>query len=128
MDASTYGKTDHLDGLLSFSISDVGNLHQGNGSDAPNDKTISHLLAKGTWKIGDNQSLIGNLRYYNNRAQQPNNPQQSFSGHDNLMTDRSTILHDMALSYRLNPVGQDWLDADAKIYYSQVEINAHTYR
>lgn len=126
MGASTYGKTDHLDGLLSFGISDVGNLHQGNGSDAPNDETISHLLAKGTWKIDDNQSLIGNLRYYNNRAQQPNNPQQSFSGHDNLMTDRSTILHDMALSYRLNPVGQDWLDADAKIYYSQVEINAHT--
>ncbi|MDH2269526.1 TonB-dependent hemoglobin/transferrin/lactoferrin family receptor [Serratia marcescens] len=125
MGASAYGKTDNLDGLLSFGTRDVGNLRQGNGFDAPNDETISNVLAKGTWKIDDNQSLSGNLRYYNNNAQEPKNPQTPASSSGNLMTDRSTIQRDAALSYKLKPAGQDWLDAEAKVYYSDVKINAH---
>ncbi len=125
MGASAYGKTDNLDGLLSFGTRDVGNLRQGNGFDAPNDETISNVLAKGTWKIDDSQSLSGNLRYYNNSAQEPKNPQTPASSSGNLMTDRSTIQRDAALSYKLKPAGQDWLDAEAKVYYSDVKINAH---
>ncbi|WP_171453908.1 TonB-dependent hemoglobin/transferrin/lactoferrin family receptor [Serratia marcescens] len=125
MGASAYGKTDNLDGLLSFGTRDVGDLRQGNGFDAPNDETISNVLAKGTWKIDDNQSLSGNLRYYNNSAQEPKNPQTPASSSGNLMTDRSTIQRDGALSYKLKPAGQDWLDAEAKVYYSDVKINAH---
>ncbi|HEJ7085419.1 TPA: TonB-dependent hemoglobin/transferrin/lactoferrin family receptor [Serratia marcescens] len=125
MGASAYGKTDNLDGLLSFGTRDVGDLRQGNGFDAPNDETISNVLAKGTWKLDDNQSLSGNLRYYNNSAQEPKNPQTPASTSGNLMTDRSTIQRDAALSYKLKPAGQDWLDAEAKVYYSDVKINAH---
>ncbi|TXE40522.1 TonB-dependent hemoglobin/transferrin/lactoferrin family receptor [Serratia marcescens] len=125
MGASAYGKTDDLDGLLSFGTRDVGDLRQGNGFDAPNDETISNVLAKGTWKIDDSQSLSGNLRYYNNSAQEPKNPQTPASSSGNLMTDRSTIQRDAALSYKLKPIGQDWLDAEAKVYYSDVKINAH---
>lgn len=125
MGASAYGKTDNLDGLLSFGTRDVGDLRQGNGFDAPNDETISNVLAKGTWKIDDSQSLSGNLRYYNNSAQEPKNPQTPASSSGNLMTDRSTIQRDAALSYKLKPAGQDWLDAEAKVYYSDVKINAH---
>ncbi|HCU0428227.1 TonB-dependent hemoglobin/transferrin/lactoferrin family receptor [Serratia marcescens] len=125
MGASAYGKTDNLDGLLSFGTRDVGDLRQGNGFDAPNDETISNVLAKGTWKIDDSQSLSGNLRYYNNSAQEPKNPQTPASSSGNLMTDRSTIQRDAALSYKLKPIGQDWLDAEAKVYYSDVKINAH---
>ncbi|CAI1775343.1 Heme/hemopexin utilization protein C precursor [Serratia marcescens] len=125
MGASAYGKTDNLDGLLSFGTRDVGDLRQGNGFDAPNDETISNVLAKGTWKIDDSQSLSGNLRYYNNSAQEPKNPQTPASSSGNLMIDRSTIQRDAALSYKLKPIGQDWLDAEAKVYYSDVKINAH---
>ncbi|HHU0744130.1 TPA: TonB-dependent hemoglobin/transferrin/lactoferrin family receptor [Serratia marcescens] len=125
MGASAYGKTDNLDGLLSFGTRDVGDLRQGNGFDAPNDETISNVLAKGTWKIDDSQSLSGNLRYYNNSAQEPKNPQTPASSSGNLMTDRSTIQRDAALRYKLKPIGQDWLDAEAKVYYSDVKINAH---
>ncbi|HEJ7189682.1 TPA: TonB-dependent hemoglobin/transferrin/lactoferrin family receptor [Serratia marcescens] len=125
MGASAYGKTDNLDGLLSFGTRDVGDLRQGNGFDAPNDETISNVLAKGTWQLDDNQSLSGNLRYYNNSAQEPKNPQTPASSSGNLMTDRSTIQRDAALSYKLKPAGQDWLDAEAKVYYSDVKINAH---
>jgi len=126
MGASAYGRTDTLDGLLSFGTRDVGDLRQGNGFDAPNDETISNVLAKGTWRIDENQSLSGNLRYYNNRAQEPKNPQESAASASNLMTDRSTIQRDGQLSYQLNPLGQHWLDAEAKVYYSEVQINAHT--
>lgn len=125
MGASAYGKTDNLDGLLSFGTRDVGDLRQGNGFDAPNDETISNVLAKGTWKIDDAQSLSGDLRYYNNSAREPKNPQEPDFSRSNPMTQRSTIQRDAALSYKLKPLNQQWLDADVKVYTSEVKINAH---
>ncbi|CAI0832572.1 TonB-dependent hemoglobin/transferrin/lactoferrin family receptor [Serratia proteamaculans] len=125
MGASAYGKTDNLDGLLSFGTRDVGDLRQGNGFDAPNDETISNVLAKGTWKIDDAQSLSGDLRYYNNSAREPKNPQEPNFSRSNPMTQRSTIQRDAALSYKLKPLNQQWLDADVKVYTSEVKINAH---
>ncbi|SMB33644.1 Hemin receptor [Serratia proteamaculans] len=125
MGASAYGKTDNLDGLLSFGTRDVGDLRLGNGFDAPNDETISNVLAKGTWKIDDAQSLSGDLRYYNNSAREPKNPQEPDFSRSNPMTQRSTIQRDAALSYKLKPLNQQWLDADVKVYTSEVKINAH---
>lgn len=125
MGASAYGKIDNLDGLLSFGTRDVGDLRQGNGFDAPNDETISNVLAKGTWKIDDAQSLSGDLRYYNNSAREPKNPQDPDYSSRNPMTNRSTIQRDAALSYKLKPLDQEWLDADVKLYTSEVKINAH---
>ncbi|WP_199639094.1 TonB-dependent hemoglobin/transferrin/lactoferrin family receptor [Serratia sp. PAMC26656] len=125
MGASAYGKTDNLDGLLSFGTRDVGDLRQGNGFDAPNDETISNMLAKGTWKIDDAQSLSGDLRYYNNSAREPKNPQDPDYSSSNPMTNRSTIQRDAALSYKVKPLDQAWLDADVKVYTSEVKINAH---
>jgi hemoglobin/transferrin/lactoferrin receptor protein len=125
MGASAYGKTDNLDGLLSFGTRDVGDLRQGNGFDAPNDETINNLLAKGTWKIDDAQSLSGDLRYYNNSAREPKNPQDPDYSSSNPMTNRSTIQRDAALSYKVKPLDQAWLDADVKVYTSEVKINAH---
>lgn len=40
------------------------------------------------------------------------------------MTDRSTIQRDAQLGYRIAPAGNDWLNADAKIYWSEARINA----
>jgi len=123
MGASAYGKTDDLDGLLSFGSRDIGNIRQGNGFNAPNDESISNMLAKGTWHIDEAQSLSGSLRYYNNSALEPKNPQQSDATSGNPLTNRSTIQRDAQLGYHLNPQGQDWLNADAKVYYSEVQIN-----
>ncbi|MCS3408893.1 TonB-dependent hemoglobin/transferrin/lactoferrin family receptor [Serratia sp. AKBS12] len=125
MGASAYGRTDTLDGLLSFGTRDVGDLHQGNGFDAPNDETISNVLAKGTWHIDENQSLSGDLRYYNNRAREPKNPQDANYSNTNPLTERSTIQRDAALSYKVKPLDQEWLNAVVKVYTSEVKINAH---
>lgn len=122
--ASAYGRTDDVDGILSFGTRDIGNIRQSNGFDAPNDETISNVLAKGTWHIDPIQSLSANLRYYNNNAIEPKNPQTSAASSGNVITNRSTIQRDAQLSYHLKPLDQEWLNATARVYYSEVEINA----
>jgi len=124
MGASTYGKNDNFDGLLSFGTRDVGDIKQSDSFNAPNNETISNVLAKGTWQIDPAQSLSTNLRYYDNRAKEPKNPQTPDISGSNVWTDRSTIQRDAQLSYHLKPLDQEWLDAKADVYYSEVEINA----
>jgi hemoglobin/transferrin/lactoferrin receptor protein len=121
--ASAYGRTDSLDGILSFGIRDIGNIRQSDGFNAPNDETISNVLTKGTWRIDQAQSLSANLRYYNNNAIEPKNPQTSKVSRVNIMTDRSTTQRDAQLSYNIKPLDQAWLNATAQVYYSEVEIN-----
>ncbi|ARB83495.1 MULTISPECIES: TonB-dependent hemoglobin/transferrin/lactoferrin family receptor [Yersinia] len=122
--ASAYGRTDDVDGILSFGTRDIGNIRQSNGFEAPNDETISNVLAKGTWHIDPIQSLSANLRYYNNNAIEPKNPQTSAASSSNVITNRSTIQRDAQLSYHLKPLDQEWLNATARVYYSEVAINA----
>ena len=124
MGASAFGRTDNLDGLVAWSSRDRGDLRQGDGSTAPNDESINNMLAKGTWYINDAQALSGSLRYYNNDAQEPKNPQTIDASTSNPLVDRSTIQRDMQLSYRIAPQGNDWLNADAKVYWSEERINA----
>ncbi|HDL8637484.1 TPA: TonB-dependent hemoglobin/transferrin/lactoferrin family receptor [Yersinia enterocolitica] len=122
--ASAFGRTDDVDGILSFGTRDIGNIRQSDGFNAPNDETISNVLAKGTWRIDQIQSLSANLRYYNNSALEPKNPQTSAVSSTNLMTARSTIQRDAQLKYNIKPLDQEWLNATAQVYYSEVEINA----
>ncbi|EAA3839189.1 TonB-dependent hemoglobin/transferrin/lactoferrin family receptor [Salmonella enterica] len=125
MGASAFGRTDNLDGLIAWSSRDRGDLRQGDGSTAPNDESINNMLAKGTWKIDGAQALSGSLRYYNNAAQEPKNPQEvAATSASNPMTDRSTIQRDMQLSYKLAPQGNDWLSAESTVYWSEARINA----
>lgn len=125
MGASAFGRTDNLDGLIAWSSRDRGDLRQGDGSTAPNDESINNMLAKGAWKIDGAQALSGSLRYYNNAAQEPKNPQEvAATSASNPMTDRSTIQRDMQLSYKLAPQGNDWLSAESTVYWSESRINA----
>ncbi|NTX83595.1 TonB-dependent hemoglobin/transferrin/lactoferrin family receptor [Citrobacter youngae] len=125
MGASAFGRTDTLDGLLAWSSRDRGDLHQSDGTTAPNDEAINNMLAKGSWKIDSAQTLAGSLRYYNNDAREPKNPQTSAAdATSNPMTDRSTIQRDAQLTYTLAPVDNDWLNADARLYWSEARINA----
>ncbi|MDM2730694.1 TonB-dependent hemoglobin/transferrin/lactoferrin family receptor [Citrobacter sp. Cy070] len=125
MGASAFGRTDTLDGLLAWSSRDRGDLRQSDGTTAPNDEAINNMLAKGSWEIDSAQTLAGSLRYYNNDAREPKNPQTSAAdATSNPMTDRSTIQRDAQLTYTLAPVDNDWLNADARLYWSEARINA----
>ncbi|MDU3304086.1 MAG: TonB-dependent hemoglobin/transferrin/lactoferrin family receptor, partial [Enterobacter ludwigii] len=125
MGASAYGRTETLDGLVAWSSRDRGDLRQSDGGTAPNDESINNMLAKGRWAIDPAQTLSGSLRYYNNSAQEPKNPQTpAADASSNPMTDRSTIQRDAQLGYHLAPQGNDWLNADAKLYWSEARINA----
>jgi len=125
MGASAFGRTDTLDGLVAWSSRDRGDIRQGGGGTAPNDESINNMLAKGNWQLDQAQSLSGSLRYYNNAAQEPKNPQTiEADDSSNPMTDRSTIQRDVQLGYHIAPAGNDWLNADARIYWSEARINA----
>ncbi len=125
MGASAFGRTDTLDGLVAWSSRDRGDIRQGGGGTAPNDESINNMLAKGSWQLDQAQSLSGSLRYYNNAAQEPKNPQTiAADDSSNPMTDRSTIQRDVQLGYHIAPAGNDWLNADARIYWSEALINA----
>lgn len=124
--ASAFGRTEDLDGVLSWSSRDRGDIRQSSGEDAPNDENIGNMLAKGSWKLDQAQTLSGSLRYYNNNAQEPVNPQAVQPGSGNLMTDRSTIQRDAQLSYHINPADNDWLNAGLTTYWSETRINAGT--
>lgn len=125
MGASAFGRTDTLDGLVAWSSRDRGDIPQGGGGTAPNDESINNMLAKGSWQLDRAQSLSGSLRYYNNAAQEPKNPQTiEADDSSNPMTDRSTIQRDVQLGYHIAPEGNDWLNADARLYWSEARINA----
>ncbi|MCU6680207.1 TonB-dependent hemoglobin/transferrin/lactoferrin family receptor [Leclercia tamurae] len=125
MGASAFGRTDTLDGLVAWSSRDRGDIRQGGGGTAPNDESINNMLAKGSWQMDEAQSLNGSLRYYNNAAQEPKNPQTiEADDSSNPMTDRSTIQRDVQLGYHLAPAGNNWLNADARLYWSEARINA----
>lgn len=125
MGASAFGRTDVLDGVVAWSSRDRGDLRQSDGTTAPNDESINNMLAKGSWKIDSAQTLGGSLRYYNNAAQEPKNPQTiEPSDSSNPMTDRSTIQRDAQMTYNIAPDGNDWLNAQAKVYWSEARINA----
>ncbi|NRN28054.1 TonB-dependent hemoglobin/transferrin/lactoferrin family receptor [Photorhabdus heterorhabditis] len=125
---ATFGKTESLDGLFAFSTRDAGNIRHSNGLTADNDEFISNLIAKGSWKIDENQSLSSQLRYYRNEANQPKNPQTLIGKNDrpNSWADRTTTQRDAQLSYQLNPSEYDWLNAKADLYYSDVTIDVRT--
>lgn len=123
MGGSVFGKTANLDGLITFSTRDIGNINQGKHFSAPNNESINNVMTKGTWAIDDNQSLSANLRYYNNRSREPENPQQSEITAENKMTKRSTLQRDAQLNYRLNPQDLAWLDATTALYYSDLNIH-----
>ncbi len=125
MGASAFGRTDTLDGLVAWSSRDRGDIRQGGGGTAPNDESINNMLAKGSWQLDRAQSLSGSLRYYNNAAQEPKNPQTiEADDSSNPMTDRSTIQRDVQLGYHIAPEGNDWLNADARLYWSEARLNA----
>ncbi|SQI44425.1 Heme/hemopexin utilization protein C precursor [Leminorella richardii] len=126
MGITAFGRTDSLDGIFSANFRDKGNLRLSNGETAPNDENIGSFLAKGTWYMTDAQSLTANLRYYNNDAREPKNPQNAQPGttSTDLMTDRTTESKDAQLVYRLNPSDLDWLDATTRVYYSETNIDS----
>ncbi|RPH20427.1 TonB-dependent hemoglobin/transferrin/lactoferrin family receptor [Buttiauxella warmboldiae] len=124
MGASAFGRTDNLDGLVAWSSRDRGDIRQSDGKTAPNDESISNFLTKGTWYIDPAQSLGGSLRYYNNAAREPKNPQTTTATSGNPMIDRSTIQRDAQLKYHIGPEQSDWLNADATAYWSEARINA----
>lgn len=80
---STFGRTEDFDGLFSFVTKEVGDTRLGGGEKMDNKETIANMLGKGTWQLDDSQTLSGQIRYYNNDAYEPKDPQQLSASNDN---------------------------------------------
>ncbi|MEY0431765.1 TonB-dependent hemoglobin/transferrin/lactoferrin family receptor [Providencia rettgeri] len=121
---TAFGRSDNLDGLFSFVTKETGNVRMSNGDDMKNKETIGNLLAKGTWQIDDAQKLSGQVRYYNNDANEPKNPQEINVGSDNLKVNRTTRQRDAQITYQMKPGSQEWLNFKVTPYYSDINITA----
>ncbi|MFB9997021.1 TonB-dependent hemoglobin/transferrin/lactoferrin family receptor [Providencia rustigianii] len=121
---SAFGKSDDLDGVFSFVTKEVGDIRQGNGDKMDNKETIANMLGKGTWQLDDSQKLSGQIRYYNNDAYEPKDPQQSNVSNSNLKVNRTTRQRDIQATYQLNPSDNNWLNFKATPYYSDVNITS----
>lgn len=121
---TSFGRTEQFDGLFSFVTKQVGDIRLSNGDDMDNKETISNMLGKGTWQINDDQKISGQLRYYNNNAYEPKDPQQLAVSKSNLQVNRTTRQRDAQATYQLNPESQDWLNLKTTTYYSDVNITA----
>ncbi len=121
---TAFGRTDNLDGLFSFVTKQVGDIRLSNGDDMDNKETIANLLAKGTWQLDDAQKLSGQMRYYDNDAYEPKNPQEISTSKSNLKVNRTTRQRDAQATYQLNPESQDLLNLKITPYYSDINITA----
>lgn len=121
---SAFGKSDDLDGVFSFVTKEVGDIRQGNGDKMDNKETIANMLGKGTWQLDDSQKLSGQIRYYNNDAYEPKDPQQANVSNSNLKVNRTTRQRDIQATYQLNPSDNNWLNFKATPYYSDVNITS----
>lgn len=121
---TSFGRTEQLDGLFSFVTKQSGDVRLSNGDDMDNKETIANMLAKGTWQVNDDQKLSGQLRYYNDNAYEPKNPQDLNVAKDNLKVNRTTRQRDAQATYYLAPESNNWLNLKATTYYSDVNITA----
>ncbi|HGJ5876631.1 MAG TPA: TonB-dependent hemoglobin/transferrin/lactoferrin family receptor [Arsenophonus sp.] len=119
---TTFGSTDDFDGLFSFVTKEVKDIRLSNGDNMDNKETIANLLAKGTWQLDDTQKLSGQMRYYNNNAYEPKNPQEIATHKKNLKVNRTTRQRDAQATYQINPASQDWLNLKVTSYYSDINI------
>ncbi|MTC69978.1 TonB-dependent hemoglobin/transferrin/lactoferrin family receptor [Providencia sp. wls1914] len=121
---SAFGKTDDFDGLFSFVTKESGDVRLGGGEKMDNKETIANMLGKGTWQLDDAQTLSGQIRYYNNDAYEPKDPQQLATSKDNKQVNRTTRQRDLQATYQLNPDDNSWLNLKATPYYSDVNITS----
>ncbi|SET49080.1 TonB-dependent hemoglobin/transferrin/lactoferrin family receptor [Thorsellia anophelis] len=128
---SIYGRSDTYDGILSLVYRDVGDIKQST-LNSPNNEEIINILAKGKYNITDEHKIGGQLRFYNNQALQPRNPQQNAqrpgteSTADILkatLVDRTTNQHDVQVNYGYIPSNQKLINLETMLHHRMIEIN-----
>lgn len=127
MGAGAFARSETLDGLLAWSARDRGDIRQGGGFATPGAETLTSLQAKGRWYADSAQTLSGELRYFNDAAREPKNPQSAVAADltedSNPRSRRSTLQRDAQLRYDLRPEAHAWLNASTQLYWSEVRIN-----
>jgi hemoglobin/transferrin/lactoferrin receptor protein len=109
----------NLDLIGSFVFRDSDNIDLGDDNELTADDKIYSGLAKATYTTGPN-SFEGAWLRYDGSSVEPSNPQSS-TGND--LQDKHIVTQTWRGTYGFHDPGNDWVDLDATVYYSQNNIH-----
>lgn len=127
---TAYGRNDNFDALISGVFRERGDLNQPNFN-SPNDEQIGNVMAKANWYITNEHKVSTQLRFYQNDAEQPKNPQQNVTDNappltltelNDSLVNRQSKQTDFNLSYFWKPVNQNLIDLALSGYHQKVTI------
>ncbi|HGN1707631.1 TPA: TonB-dependent receptor [Providencia rettgeri] len=123
--AMAYGRTEQLDGLLSLTQRQRGNIYQGDGYSAPNDESNHNLFAKGEYIIDENQSVSGSIKHYSSKSKEPGNPTVTSPSVDNSeYYHRNITQRDIQMNYHFNPTYTGLIDLNTLLYSSEMDVHS----
>ncbi|XWO13919.1 Hemin receptor [Candidatus Hepatincola sp. Pdp] len=79
--ASTYGRTDKLDYVVSANYTTSGDIKLGNGDTLRANDKITSFLAKASYTLNNNNSLYFNTMGFYNNGLEPNAPDYAYPGY-----------------------------------------------
>ncbi|ROS00350.1 hemoglobin/transferrin/lactoferrin receptor protein [Sinobacterium caligoides] len=122
--AAVAGKQGAFDWLLGATYLDADQMEQGNGDTLYGSETQNATaLAKLNWQINEANKLGLNYRTSDDDGHPPvvGSTDDQLNSKDALI-DRKTRDEHLALSYNLNPVDNDYIDLDSKLYRNHTRI------
>ncbi|MGH6940862.1 TonB-dependent receptor domain-containing protein [Hypericibacter sp.] len=115
-----FGKVgDNLDLIGSFVFRDSDNIDLGDDEELDADDQILSGLAKAKYTMGPN-SFEGAWLRYDGSATEPGNPQSTT---DDGLQDKDIITQTWRGTYNFHEPGNQWIDLDATVYYTQNNIH-----
>ncbi len=108
-----------LDLIGSFVYRNSGDIELGGGGTLDADDQILSGLAKASYTVGPNRFELSWTRY-DASAIEPNNAQGE-GGLDSV--DKDLLAETWAASYSFHEIGNDWVDLNAKVYYTRYQAD-----
>ncbi|SEF99186.1 TonB-dependent receptor domain-containing protein [Marinobacterium lutimaris] len=123
LSTSLYGRLgEDWSGLVSLSASDQDQFEDGNGDDVAGTESEQQLgFAKLVGHIGDSQTLRFSFENRTDEGERPQRPQWIVSDWNPaypMETERETL----TFGYNINPLGNQFVDADLSIYNTETEL------
>ena len=116
-------RTESLDAIASIYVRRSGDIELGDGFRLKADDDVLGGLLKLGWSAGLHGTFKANVQRYRNDSEEPNNPQTT--DNDNLY-DRDTESLLASLGYLYHDPARPWLNAKARVYYNDIEVDEHS--
>lgn len=120
---SVFGRSNKVDGLLSLSHRESGDIALSDGSTLPADDDVLSGLFKLGVSLDEVHSLSASIQHYQGDAIEPNNPQLAVGeDHSEELVDKRIESTLWRLGYRYENPERDWLNLDAQVYRVDTDL------